>query len=140
MAQVAGSRNGLRWRLIPSRASSYPVMGFRALRFAAAGCVFVQGSSAVKLLPTAIDRLHIPDPRQKAVLQGNLQRAATAALVCGGRRAFEATERLAAYHEAGHAVLYALAGIPLAHLWIKPVKAGGAVIWIGECQPEAWSW
>jgi hypothetical protein len=90
----------------------------------------------MRLPPNAIERLSTADPRNKAGLQAHLQHAIRQAFASGGWRAFEASERTAAYHEAGHCVLYALAGIPLRRVWIRNVGASGRRTWIGECQAE----
>jgi hypothetical protein len=88
------------------------------------------------LPPTAIDRLTIPDPRQRAWLQCSLAQTVNHAFASEGWRAFQASERTAAYHEAGHAVLYALADIPVQRVWIKGVKVRGILTWVGECQAD----
>jgi hypothetical protein len=91
----------------------------------------------VRLPPNAIDGLSTPNPHQKAFLQSSLMQAARAAFEASGKRAFEASEHVAALHEAGHATLYGLAGIPVRQLWIKCVKVNGASTWIGRCETDA---
>jgi hypothetical protein len=93
----------------------------------------------VRLPPNAIERLGIADLQQKALLHAYLQQAVRQAFAEGGHSAFAASERVTAYHEAGHAVLYALAGIALKQVWIKCVKTDGAATWIGECEADV-SW
>jgi hypothetical protein len=69
-------------------------------------------------------------------MAGALQLAISNVLTSKGPRAFDATQSAAAYHEAGHAVLYALAGIPVQQVWIKEIKREGVLTWIGECQAD----
>jgi hypothetical protein len=90
----------------------------------------------MRLPPHALQTVDMPDPQQRAWLTGQLQQIINQVYNAGGLHAFEATERTAAYHEAGHAVLYALAGIPVQQVWIKGVKINGSLTWVGECVAE----
>jgi hypothetical protein len=93
----------------------------------------------MRLPPNAIDALEIQDPRQNQLLQSSVMEVARHAYSIGGMQAFEATERTAAVHEAGHATLYAVYGIPVKQLWIKSIKADGVRTWIGRCETD-WGW
>jgi hypothetical protein len=88
----------------------------------------------MRLPPNAIDALETLHPRHKQQLQSSLMDAARQAFSVGGRKAFEATERLAALHEAGHATLYAAYGMAVRQLWIRSVRIGGVLTWIGSCE------
>jgi hypothetical protein len=93
----------------------------------------------MRLPPHALQRVSTPDPQQQAWLNGQLQQIINQVYSVGGQHAFEATERTAAYHEAGHAVMYGLAGIPVQQVWIKGIKINGSLTWVGECVADI-SW